>query len=74
MSKEAVDHPDHYNMHPSGVECIVIVREFYYNVGSAIAYAWRAKHKGGVEDLRKAIWHLQDEVRRLEEEFDAQRL
>jgi len=25
MKKETVNHPKHYNRHPSGVECITIV-------------------------------------------------
>lgn len=61
--KDTVSHPSHYNMHPSGVECIEIVRHMTYNEGSATAYIWRSGHKGNkIEDLKKAIWHLQDEV------------
>ncbi len=32
----AVDHPAHYNVHPSGIECIEVVRHHNFNVGSAI--------------------------------------
>lgn len=35
---------------------------------SAIKYILRADHKGGIEDLKKAIWYLQDEVKRMENE------
>ncbi len=66
MSKETVNHPEHYNQHPSGVECIKIVREYNYNTGTAMAYLWRAQYKGGIEDLQKAVWHIQDEIERLQ--------
>lgn len=68
---EAVDHPTHYNMHPSGVECIDIVECFNFNIGSAIKYLWRAGLKSGVdlqEDLRKALWYITREVARADKE------
>jgi hypothetical protein len=34
-------------------------------LGNAIKYIWRANMKGGREDLEKAIWYLQRELRRL---------
>jgi hypothetical protein len=37
-----------------------------FNLGNAIKYIWRAGQKGDpVEDLRKAIFYLQDEIERL---------
>lgn len=66
---ERVKHPDHYNWHPSGVECIDIIRVFSYNRATAMAYIWRAGKKKDcdeVEDLKKAIFHLQDEVDSIE--------
>lgn len=65
---ETVNHPSHYNQVP-GIECIDVVRYFSFNRGNAIKYTWRAGHKGNeIEDLKKAIWYLQDEIKRLEEE------
>lgn len=62
-----MDHPDHYNAHPSGIECIEIVRHMGFNLGSALKYIWRADLKGdGNEDLKKAIWYIQDELKRRE--------
>lgn len=59
---EAVDHPRHYNAHPSGVECIEIVRYMSFNLGNAFKYTWRAGDKGdAVEDLEKALWYVRDE-------------
>lgn len=63
-----VDHPKHYTDHPSGVECIEVVRHFNFNRGGAIKYIWRAGEKDPskeIEDLKKAIWLLEDEVKRL---------
>lgn len=67
---EEVNHPDHYNSHPSGVECITIVRHMGFNLGNAIKYIWRAGLKGhsldaGIKDLEKAAWYIQDELDRL---------
>lgn len=61
----SVDHPTHYNAHPSGVECIDIVRHHSFNIGSAIKYLWRDGIKNTetpIQDLEKAIWYIQDEI------------
>lgn len=64
---ESVNHPKHYTSHPSGIECIEITRHMSFNLGNAVKYIWRSDLKGdGTEDLRKAIWYLQDEVARRE--------
>lgn len=64
---DRVNNPDHYNAHPSGVECITIVEHFGFNVGNAIKYLWRAGLKGDlVEDLKKARWYVDREIARLE--------
>jgi hypothetical protein len=63
-----VDHPAHYNLHPSGVECITVTEHMTFNVGNAIKYLWRADHKNGLEDLRKARWYVEREIQRLEGE------
>jgi hypothetical protein len=64
---DSVDHPPHYNAHPSGVECIAVVEHFNFNRGNAIKYVWRAGDKGNeLEDLKKARWYLDREIARLE--------
>ncbi len=71
--KEAVNHPDHYNENPSGVEAIAVIRHMSFNVGNAMKYLWRAGRKDAkkeVEDLKKAVWYIQDEIKLLEGEFD----
>lgn len=64
----SVDHPKHYNAHPSGVECITVVEHFGFNVGNAMKYLWRADEKGNaLEDLRKAQWYVAREIQRRQE-------
>lgn len=70
-----VDHPDYYNSHPSGIECIEIIRHYCFDVGSAIKYLWRQglKQEQGmdplkkqVEDCQKAIWFIQDHIKTID--------
>jgi hypothetical protein len=64
-----IDHPLHYNSHPSGVECITIVESMTFNLGNAIKYVWRHGLKptsDGIEDLEKAKWYIEREIVRLQ--------
>lgn len=61
---DPVNHPKHYTSHPSGIECIEITRHMGFNIGNAIKYLWRADLKNGNEDLEKALWYIQDELRK----------
>lgn len=72
-----VNHPDYYNSHPSGIECIDIARHYCFSIGNAIKYLWRAglkKEQGKadrekeIEDLNKAIWYIQDRINQLSHE------
>lgn len=68
---EEVNHPKHYNDHPSGVECLTIVQAFNFNLGNVIKYVWRAGLKPGAEtlkDLKKAKFYINAEIRRVAEE------
>lgn len=67
--------PNYYRMHPSGYECIEITRHYCFSIGNAIKYLWRAglKHEEGmedkqkeIEDLKKAIWYINDRIKQLE--------
>lgn len=71
---DPVNHPKHYNSHPSGIEAIVITRHMTFNIGNVIKYCWRAGLKDvasdgtdtkELEDLKKAAWYLNDEIERL---------
>ena len=68
---DIVNHPAHYTSDPSGVECLQITRHRNFNIGNAIKYLWRAGLKDEakvIEDLRKAIFYINDEIARLEEQ------
>lgn len=62
---DMVNHPPHYNNHPSGIEAIQITEHMGFCIGNAIKYLWRADEKGSaIEDLRKAEWYIQREIQR----------
>lgn len=64
-SNPRVDHPIHYNRHPSGIECIEVVRHMGFNLGSVFKYLWRDGIKDAevpLQDLEKAAWYLNDEI------------
>lgn len=76
VSHDPVNHPSHYTSDKSGVECIQITRHRNFNVGNAIKYLWRAGLKDDkkvIEDLRKAIWYINDEIQRLEATFASEK-
>jgi len=66
-----VNYPKHYNSHPSGVECIEVTRHMSFNLGNAVKYLWRHKHKNGIEDLEKAIWYITDEIKLIKSQEQA---
>ncbi len=60
---DPVNHPSHYNKHPSGIECKDIIEHFSYHLGCAVKYVWRCDDKGKpIEDLQKAIQSIQFEI------------
>ena len=66
---EKVNHPKHYNLHPAGIECIDVVEEMSFPIGTVIKHLWRAGLKPGapqLEDLKKAQWYLNREIARVE--------
>lgn len=76
---DMVNHPKHYTSDPSGVEAIEITRHRNFNIGNAIKYLWRAGLKEDpskdmlekqLEDLRKAVFYINDEILRLTGSFD----
>ena len=73
-----VNHPPHYTSDPSGVECIDITRHRNFNIGNAFKYLWRnglKEDKLGdnkakqIQDLEKAIFYIQDEIKRLRGDY-----
>lgn len=72
LPHDPVNHPSHYCSHPSGIECIEITRHHCFSVGNAMKYLWRAGLKDPspekeIEDLKKAIWYLEDRIKQLKE-------
>ena len=62
---DVVNHPKHYTDHPSGIEAIEITRHMGFNLGNALKYIWRCDlKKDAIEDLKKAIWYLEDEIKK----------
>ena len=70
MKEDVINHPKHYCSDPSGIECIQITRWRNFNIGNAIKYLWRnglKENNSNIQDLKKAIWYINDEIKRLEE-------
>lgn len=69
---DPVQHPTHYTK--GEVECIDAIEAATsgltgmegYCTGNALKYVWRWKHKGGVEDLKKAKWYIERLISELE--------
>lgn len=72
-----VNHPSHYTWLKDlcGIEVIDITRHMNFNLGNSIKYILRSGHKKEegytdkqktIEDLKKAVWYLNDEIKMLE--------
>ena len=67
VSKEMVDHPSHYNM--GKYEAIDVIEDWQlnFNLGNTVKYISWAGHKDDiVQDLKKALWYLEREIKRIE--------
>ena len=76
--QDRVEHPSHYTWLKDlcGIEVIDITRHMNFNLGNTIKYILRAGHKSEeglsdkqkhIEDLKKALFYIKDEIKRLEE-------
>lgn len=70
MTMDTVNHPAHYNV--GNIEVIDAINEWQldFDLGNVVKYVARAGHKDSsktVEDLEKARFYLDDEIRRLRE-------
>lgn len=74
-----VEHPLHYTWlkDKCGIEVIDITRHMDFDLGNAIKYILRAGHKSEegysnkdktIEDLKKAVWYINDKIKTLENE------
>lgn len=75
--EDRVNHPSHYTWLKEycGIEVIDITRHMNFDLGNAIKYILRSGHKEEagmtdkqkeIEDLRKAIWYINDYIMTLE--------
>lgn len=78
-SNERIEHPVHYSYLKKlcGIEVIDITRHMDFDLGNAIKYILRAGHKTEegydnrsktIEDLKKAVWYINDKIKTLEDE------
>ena len=74
MKQDAVNSPSHYNQLP--VEAIEICKHYNFARGNVLKYILRAGHKESegmtkeekeLQDLKKAQWYLNYEIKQLEE-------
>mgnify|MGYP006314236975 CR=1 FL=1 len=65
-TKEAINHPIHYN---KGIEAMDFIEswDLNFSLGNAIKYIVRAPYKNDeLEDLKKASWYINREMERIE--------
>ena len=81
MNNDRVSHPKHYTWlkDKCGVEVIDITRHMDFCLGNAVKYLLRAGHKTEqgytdrektTEDLRKAVWYINDKINQLTKDID----
>lgn len=74
---DKVNHPNHYIWlkEKCGIEVIDIIRHLDFDTGNAVKYLLRAGYKTEegysnrqkeIEDLKKAIWYINDKINQLE--------
>lgn len=66
---DVVNHPRHYTVY-KGVEVIQLTEQMNFNRGNAVKYIARAGLKNPateIEDLEKARWYIDREIKRLKE-------
>lgn len=64
---DPINYPSHYTQHPSGVEQIEITEHMGFCLGNVVKYILRSDFKGdAIEDLKKARWYLEREIKRRE--------
>ena len=75
MKEDLVNHPKHYNSHPTGIECIELAQHYGFSTGNVLKYMWRAGIKKELgkddiakelEDIDKAIWYINHFIKELE--------
>lgn len=60
--------PPHYQT--ESIQCIDVAETMSFNMGNALKYIWRAGKKDPsktIEDLQKAAWYIEREIKRLKD-------
>lgn len=78
---DLVNHPPHYTSSEAqcshcgqDIECIDVTRHMGFNLGNAVKYIWREAIKGSaIQDLKKALWYIQDEINKREKKEAAEK-
>lgn len=79
---EKVNHPKHYNSHPSGVECVDIIKYMDTPTGNVIKYLWRlglkpeegyTQFEKDLEDAEKARWWIDIKIGMIKEQLEKQK-
>ncbi|WP_416972561.1 DUF3310 domain-containing protein [Streptomyces sp. 4F14] len=66
-----VNSPSHYKWLPNGIEVIDLTEHLNFNRGNAVKYLARAGRKTStaeLDDLRKAAWYIEREIKRVEKD------
>lgn len=66
---DMVNHPDHYTSGGIETKDFIRAKNLTYNLGNAVKYITRSGKKAGacpVEDLKKAVFYLNDEIEAME--------
>ena len=71
MSKEHVNHPEHYGGKENPYEAIKVIDawDLGFSLGNTVKYISRAGKKESdkeLQDLKKALWYLQHHITELE--------
>ena len=71
MAGDMVNHPAHYGGADNPYEAIKVINawDLNFNLGSTVKYISRAGKKDPnlwIEDLEKAVFYLQDEIKQLQ--------
>lgn len=62
---KATNHPKHYNTGKFEVIDVIEDWDLDFNLGNAIKYIARSKHKGNyAQDLHKALWYVKRAIER----------
>ena len=69
--KELINHPSHYGGVNNPYEAIKVIRawDLSFTLGNTVKYISRAGKKDGnsmLQDLKKALWYLNDEIMEIE--------